>query len=140
LIYIITLIVPEVPTEVVDVKVPEVAKAAYEVSNYLGYFNIDYFGGNFRHDEGNDVYQKIKDSTGLEKFDIVFYLSCQQLLMPDYLKAICADHFILEGHSGQHEETFSDILNSSFDEVKYLGKSTDHGSRPVFHCRKAKTI
>jgi hypothetical protein len=118
---------------VVGLDTPTVSNAAYELSNYLGYFNIDFMGGNFRHDPGNSVYDQIKERS-LPRFDIVLYLSCQQLLMPDYLPEICGEMFILEGHSGDHEETYRPTLEKYFPVVNYIGASNDHSIRPVFIC------
>lgn len=124
----------------VGIDYDKVSNIAYEVSNWLEKYEADFYGGNFRHDEGNDVYKKIQRYTGLKQFDIIFYLSCQQLLMPDYIREILHPQgtFILEGHSGHHEETFRDVLEKDFDHVSYLGKSQDHGARPVFICQKPK--
>lgn len=121
---------------VVGIDLPGPAKVAFELSNYLGYFNIDYYGDNFCHDKGNDVYQKIKDYTGKTKFDIVLYLSVMQLKKPPYLKEIVGEKFFLEGHTADKEETFRPWLEDNFSQVDYLGVSKDHSIRPVFRCKK----
>lgn len=117
----------------VGLELPKVANAARHLNNYMGYFNMDFYGGNFRHD--HDVYSKIKNLTGIDKFDIVLYLSCQQLLMPDYLKDIVGELFILEGHVPDKEETYRPRLEQDFKQVEFKGASVDHGIRPVFVCR-----
>ena len=119
---------------VVGLEFPQVANIAYELSNYLGSFNVDYYGGNFRHEPGNTVYEQIKTFTGLDKFDIVLYLSVQQLLMPDYLQDIVGEVYFLEGHSGDHGWTYNDKLKKIFKKVEQLEGSNDHSSRPVFRC------
>ncbi|NCN39639.1 hypothetical protein GW916_00160 [bacterium] len=108
-----------------------VAKYAQEVSNYLGYFNIDYYGGNF----SGHTYQEINHMVGLP-MDIVFYLSCQQLGEHTYPGEATGRIFFLEGHTGDHEETFMDKLKPHFTSVEYLGVSRDHSIRPVFRCIK----
>lgn len=115
----------------------QVVRVAQELSNYLGYFNIDYLGGNFDHRGVNNVYDIIREFSGIEKFDIVFYLSCQQLGMPDYLDKIVGEVFLLEGHTGDHHYTYMGKLNALFEKVDFKGHSNDHGSRPVFICREA---
>lgn len=118
---------------VVGLDLPQVIVAAFEMSNHLGFFNIDYFGGNFDH-KNQDVYSMIQKFTGEKQFDIVLYLSVQQLGMPDYLPQIMREYFFLEGHSGDHDYTYKDILKKLFSRVEYLGASHDHSARPVFRC------
>lgn len=112
--------------------------ATNHLNNYLGYFNIDMIGGNFSHKGDRDVYSQIVNATGLEKFDWIMYLSCQQLDMPDYLDRICGEGFYLEGHSGDHDYTYRDDLHEKFEEVIHLGGTRDHGVRPVFRCLNPK--
>ena len=119
---------------VVGLELPAPAKVAFEVSNYLGYFNIDYYGDNFRHD-GQDIYQKIKDYTKEDKFDIVLYLSVMQLWKPDYLRDIVGEYFFLEGHTADKDETFRPWLEEHFKVVEFIGASRDHSIRPVFRCQ-----
>lgn len=118
---------------VVGLDLPRVAKVAFELSNYLGYFNIDYYGDNFNH-EGSDVYGKIKEYTGKDKFDIVLYLSVMQLKKPPYLKEIVGKYFFLEGHTADKDETYRPWLEENFNKVEFLGASKDHSIRPVFRC------
>lgn len=120
----------------VGLDLPEVVNAARHLNNYLGYFNMDFYGGNFDHKGGQDVHGMIKTLTGLTQFDIVFYFSCQQLGMPDYLQKIVNDVFILEGHVPDKEETYRDRLEEDFTDVIFKGVSRDHGPRPVFVCRR----
>lgn len=121
---------------IVSLDLDKVSNAGFHLSNYLGYFNIDFYGGNFRHDR-SDVYETIKQLTGLEKFDVVLYLSCQQLLMPDYLDKIVGEVYILEGHVPDKEETYRPRLEQIFNKVDYTGMTRDHGPRPVFICKEA---
>lgn len=119
---------------VVGIDLPKVAVGAWEMSNHLGFFNVDFYGDNFDHKGGRDIYSKIKELTGESKFDIVLYLSVQQLGWPTYLRDIVGEHFFLEGHSGDHDYTYEDRLKEQFDNVEYLGVSRDHSVRPVFRC------
>lgn len=121
---------------VVGLELPAPAKVAFEVSNYLGDFNIDYYGDNFRHEPDNNVYKKIVKYTGLLQFDIVLYLSVMQLKKPDYLPAIVGETFYLEGHTADKEETYRPWLEENFNKVEFLGASNDHSIRPVFRCTK----
>lgn len=121
-------------SRVVSLDLEAVSQAGQHLSNYLGYFNIDFYGGNFRHD--HDVYSEIKSLTGLNQFDVVLYLSCQQLLMPDYLDQIVGEVFILEGHVPDKEITYRPVLEKAFREVNFVGATRDHGPRPVFICKK----
>jgi len=118
----------------VGLDLPQVVDGAKHLANYLGYFNIDFYGDNFSHKGGRDVYGQIKNYTGESRFDIVFYFSCQQLGMPDYLPEIVGKYFYLEGHSGDHKETYEQQLQTIFGQsnVEFIGASRDHSIRPVF--------
>lgn len=125
-------------SRVVGLDTPKVCLGANHLNNYLGYFNVDMIGGNFSHKGDRSVYGQIIHDTGLEKFDWIMYLSCQQLGMPDYLDKICKKGFYLEGHSGDHDYTYRDDLRKEFKEVIFLGGTKDHGVRPVFKCLNPK--
>lgn len=124
----------------VGLEVPEMIRTNYEIANYLGCWNIDFYGGDFtHHDGGLDIYRQIKDLTGLSQFDIVLYLSCQQLKWPQYLTEIVGETFVLEGHVPDQEETYRPQLEGIFrhGHVYYKGKTSDHGPRPVFVCTQS---
>jgi len=106
----------------VGIDLPRVANVTREMNRLLGYFNIDVIGGDF------SCKKEIPD---VGHYDIAFYMSTQQLGFPEYLKDR-VDILYLEGHSGDHRETYEDRLKKMFNKVEFLGGSNDHSVRPVF--------
>ena len=112
---------------VVALDTKDVIDVAFEVCNYLGFFNIDYFGM-----DAKSELHKIK-----ETFDVVLFLSVShQIGYTPAIGAMCDEFLILEGHSADHDYTYMDILKKDFNTVECIGRTIDHSPRPLFLCRK----
>lgn len=113
---------------VVGVDLPATAEVAYEIANWLDYWDIDFWKLRLPHQK--DVISG--------KFDVVFALVMDQHIggYAPWVAELCKDTFYLEGHVPQREETFRDKLERDFSGVEFLGMTRDHGPRPLFRCRK----
>ena len=114
---------------VVGVDVPHVAKLAYEVANWRGYWNLDFVGAGLPSEAG-----QIARQTGIDVFDIVLCLSARQTKPDPWAFALCKRVCFFEGHVPDREETWRPVLERRFDRVEFLGATRDHGPRPVFRC------
>jgi len=107
------------------VDLPHVAETAFEMSSWLGHWNMDFIGA---HLPGE------RDRLG-GPYEAVFALSCQQVKPLPWAAGLTGDLFYLEGHVPDQEGTYRPQLEELFGEVEYLGMSRDHGPRPMFRCR-----
>lgn len=115
-------------SRVVGLDRPACARMASEFSILLGYWNLDFLGGNWRR-------STLERDFG---FDVVFFLSqYAHFGFPDWAHEACDGLLFFEGHVPSHEHTFRSMLEEHFASVEYLGMSRDHGPRPTFRCWKA---
>lgn len=118
---------------VVGIDVPVIADVAYELSNWLGFWNIDFLG--LKLPVGSAT---VEEECGIGKFDIVLALSVLGHVKGHYqpwVAELCTDLFFLEGHDKEKEDTYRELLSSDFETVEYLGTIQDGGKRPIFRCR-----
>ena len=118
----------------VGVDLPHVTELASELANWLGYWNLDFFG--LHLPAGKD---QIAPLSKIDQFDVVLALSVdRQVGYAPWMAGLVAEGgtFYLEGHVAQHEVTFRARLEEDFIEVECLGATRDHGPRPLFRCRK----
>lgn len=116
---------------VLGVDIHEVPRLAYEFSNWLGYWNVDFMEVRLPRDRAHIP------MLYLDKFDVVFALSVDRQIGYDaWMADMCKEVFYLEGHVPDNEETYRKRLEQDFARVEYLGMSRDHGPRPVFRCYK----
>ncbi len=106
------------------VDLPHVAGVAFEVNNWLGYWNLDFVGLRLPAER-----KKLDGS-----YDAVFCLSCQQAKPLPWAAGLAGELFYLEGHVPDKEATYRPALEELFARVEFLGVSRDHGPRPVFRC------
>jgi len=113
---------------VTAVDVPLVAAPMREVSNWLGYWNIDWIGTHLSPGRADEV--------GFS--DIVFALSiCNHVGgYGSWIADLCNDTLILEGHGGDPPEKYAAALAADFASVDMIGYTSDHMKRPVFVCRR----
>ncbi len=110
---------------VTGIDLPHVVETAMEISNWLGYWQIDYRG------------MRLPSSEAIGQHDIVFALSVdRQIGYGKWMADLCSTLFYLEGHVADHDYTFMERLERDFSKVEYLGATKDHGPRPVFRCWK----
>ena len=112
---------------------------AFEISNWLGYWNIDFI----RASLPGEV-DKIESKTGIDQFDIVFALAVIGHVggYAEWLPELCKDGgtFWLEGHGKQENKHYQrelrKMLDKDFTQVEFIGMSEDYYERPVFRCVK----
>lgn len=119
---------------VVGVDIPRNAEIARELSNFLGYFNVDYVGKEIKKDE------KIKEFAGLKNFGIVLYLAVNWYLgFPEWCFEMTKDIMIVEKNGKEDQirnETVEKILKNKFTLVEMIGRRTDFDNQPIFKCQK----
>lgn len=114
----------------------QLAQIAYEVANWLGYWNLDFLNLKMPGDV-----ELVKARCGIGKFDIVFALAFVGHAggCGEWLARCCKPGglFFLEGHRGkQGKEQYAELLPAYFDRVEFVGHTDDMGHRPVFRCQK----
>lgn len=112
------------------------AEVAYELNNWLGYWNADFYS--LRLWPG---LPSISEFCGLDQFDIVFAFSVFNHLggpkgYSPRLSEKVSEVLLVEGHQKDSRETYESDLQQDFQEVEFLGYSTDQGERPLFRCWK----
>lgn len=117
------------------VGVDHVADLAYEISNWLGYWNIDFLDRSLMMINGGDIAAALG---GIDKFDIVFSMAIHNYMKGDvdWMADLCKETFIFEGHGGDPREAYEDYLNRNFDRVEHLGQTTDNYVRQVFRAEE----
>ncbi len=103
----------------VGVDTKQVIDIAYEINNFLDFFNADFF-------------TELPD----RKFDIGFYLSMDRHTDFATFVPLVNKILYLEGHSGDPKEKYEQMLKPYFKEVKYLGEVNDYGRRVLFKAVK----
>ncbi len=113
------------------VGVDRIAGLAHEVSNQLGYWNVDFIQARLPGD-----LTKIAGRSGIERFDIVFTMAITNHMggFADWMVELCGGVLIFEGHGGEDMEAYLVDLQRHFQEVAYLGQTTDNYERAVFRC------
>ena len=116
---------------VVGMDLEKEVMAAWEISNYLHNWNIDFIPYRFHRDDLQD-YEMIKQLTNRESFDIVFFLSVNaQIGYPTkYMKDLCSEIVFCEGHSGENEMTYRPLLEADFRRVEFKGRMKNN-ARPA---------
>lgn len=111
----------------------ELLEGQRELANYLGHWNIDFY----RLDLRNEPCKNIKEITGMNSFDIIYFLSMvQHTGFPEYIGELCNEAFLFEGHVAMHHWMFEDDLKKHFSKVENRESSHDSMARPVFRCFK----
>lgn len=109
------------------------AGVAYEISNWLGYWNVDHY--KVKLPKGLN---RIALFSGIETFDVVLCFSVvnhiggwkrwiADLLKPDGV-------LFFEGHGRMPPETYAPLLEQDFKRVEFLGTVTDCHERALFLC------
>ena len=110
---------------VVGVDLPHVVEVAFELSNWLEYWNVDFIGASLPS-------QRDRIEGG---FDVVYALSCKQCKPFPWLFEHCDDVLYIEGHVPEKEHHYRPMLEEHFGSVECLGSTRDHGPRPLLRCR-----
>ncbi len=105
----------------------EKAHVAYQLSNWLGYWQADFLPLSLP-----DQWDVVRTQTQLDRFDIVLFLAV--ILHVEGLDPrVRCDLLLFEGHR-KPRECYQPKLEAAFDQVDFLGYTTDMGRRPVFRC------
>ncbi len=105
---------------------PMVNEGAREMSNYLGFYNIDFLSSDLSREIPAEVEKR-------KPFDIGFFLSMTRHIgAPEYLKNL-AKLLIVEFNQDEQIEPAMKTLNKYYT-VKEIGRSTDFGDRLICHC------
>jgi len=100
----------------------DIIKAAYLVSNIKEYWGIDYINYDLR-----------KGIDKSYKSDIIYYLSMNYHIgIPQWLKDITGKMLIFEDNSKERNAEIT--LKKMYREVRFIGKSLDHGNKLIYHC------
>jgi len=120
-------------TKAVGIDFPDAVEGARLASNHLGYFNADYYGMDLQ----KETTDSIRKATGVEKFDIVFYLSMfRHIHFPSFVWEMCKETAIIEWNNWKTEESgeIKEMVKEKF-EIKREGRTTDHGTgKPFYIC------
>jgi len=117
---------------VVGLELPERADTARKLSNFLGYFNIDYYGVDLK----KATHKTISDMVGIDKFDIVLFLSMgMHIGYPSFVKKFVKDLLIYEGNCRDDDEKIIKEIKRNFEEVNEVGETKDLFNRPVIWAR-----
>lgn len=112
---------------VLGIDLPVIADPAREITNWLGFWNVDFCGRELPVE---------LDSI----FDIVLALSiCNHVGgYGQWMAQACRPGglFILEGHGGDEPERYAPAMKRDFSKVKLAGYTTDSMRRPVIVGRK----
>jgi len=108
-------------------------EVAHELNNWLGYWNFDFYGFQLWQGLSN-----VSNFSGVDKFDIVFAFSIFSHTKgySSQLGERVNEVLLVEGHREDTRETYEADLQRDFQEVEFLGYSTDQGNRPLFRCWK----
>lgn len=121
------------------------AELAYEISNMLCYWNLDFL--KLQLEQGKEVDQ-IAELTGIERFDVVFCFAMVKRIsgfareggLAPWLDALVGDVLCLESHDTNDVEKsaagWRDKLTGHFREVEFLGRVEDDRRRFGFRCRR----
>ena len=117
--------------EPIDPDTMSPAEVAQEMANWLGYWNVDFYGLRLPHE-----HDRIAEWSGIKKFDIVLALSVKQTRPVPWVFELCGGVCYFEGHVPDKEHTYRATLEEHFSRVEFLGMTKDHGPRPLFRCEK----
>lgn len=100
-------------------------EAARNVANYLGYFNNEYY-----------VTDLSKDDWRLDA-DIVFFLSMNfHIGIPKQVLEAKQVIFEDNGVESRKLDKLGEPWTSHFKEIKFIGRASDHGDKPIYHLSK----
>lgn len=114
------------------VGVDRIADLTYQVANWLGDWQTDYLVLRLPEEVGEIFF-----SSGIEKFDIVIAAAVVKHVggLAPWLRDLCRDLFIFEGHGTISSEAYAPQLRDLFRTVNYFGQTNDNYERHLFQCR-----
>lgn len=114
------------------VGVDRIADLTYQVANWLGDWQTDYLRLRLPEEAGEIFF-----SSGIEKFDIVIAAAVVKHVggLAPWLRDLCQDLFIFEGHGSIGPGGYAPQLRDLFKTVNYFGQTNDNYKRHLFQCR-----
>ena len=110
-------------TRVVGLDEVKVADGARAMANAMKYWNADFYGVDLNRENTESLRKK----TGVEKFDIVFYLSMfRHVHFPSFIWEMCGEKSIIEWNNWKTEDEILDLVKERFN-IETQGRTTDHG-------------
>jgi SAM-dependent methyltransferase len=108
----------------IDLKEP--IEAARHLANYLGYFNNDYEVVNIKEQDYSS-----------EGKDIIFFLSMNMHVgIPHYVLEAPFVVFEDNGEETRKLDQLGEPWTSHFKDIKFIGRNTEHGMKPIYHLSK----
>ena len=109
---------------IVGTDLPGVVENLWELSSYLGCYNVDYQG----HD--------LKTDAITAPYDIVFFFSmCQHIGFPDWISTLTNEVLVFEGNSKGEDTPTIEKMKQTF-KIEEKGKTTDLFERPVIWAKR----
>lgn len=117
------------------VGVDRIAQLAYEISNWLGYWQIDFIEARLPGD-----LELVVDACEIERFDIVFATAVSKHMggFAPWMVDLCGGTLIFEGHGKIPVESYEADLRGAFKRVKFLGETNDNYRRGVWWCERRR--
>ena len=114
------------------VGVDRISGLTYQVANWLADWQTDYLSLRLPEEVGEIFF-----SSGIEKFDIVIAAAVVKHVggLAPWLRDLCRDLFIFEGHGSISGEVYAPQLRDLFGTVNYFGQTNDNYERHLFQCR-----
>lgn len=110
------------------------AEEALELSNWLGYWNLDFFSLNLQK-----MRNEIRLLAGISIFDIVFAPLVLGHLerYSDWIAKLCKHILYFKGLQLENKESYRAALRQDFQMIEYLGEIGQE-SKPLFRCWKSE--
>lgn len=120
------------PDYLVGVDYSEVAEVARELANFLGCFNIDFYGYSLTEDSFE---QRIKELTGIEKFDVIIMFSVNHHIgFHQYMYNLAGGEVYIECNNAKSPEEEKklypqELRKLGFKEFSWHGLINEAGQR-----------
>lgn len=114
------------------VGVDRIADLTFQIANWMGDWQTDYLCLRLPDEVGG-----IAEASGIREFDVVIATAVVKHLggMAPWLRELCADLFIFEGHGTIEAAVYEPQLRDHFETVNYIGQTDDNYARHLFQCR-----
>lgn len=126
-------------SRVIGVDFEEVIIASQAASNYLGNFQIDYYG----YDLKDEAFYEFLKTKGHDKFDLICFLSMEQHVgLPRYLSKFMHDESVLLFESNCYKPLailkpeLEEKFKEQFSRVEHLADINDLGARAIYKLMK----
>lgn len=103
-----------------------------ELSNWLGYWNIDHLQVSLPKE-----WKEIRRKSGIKRFDTVICLSMVGHAggYKGWLPELCGDLLFFSGQGAEDRSKYQSKLDRDFAQAEWRGYATDNGRHPMWVCR-----